>query len=130
MVRQQFLEVRLADDQQRRRAVRVGVVRPRHAVEERDVAEPGARLDVGERHLLAGERDRAHPNRAARDTAPFLGRRAARREHRAVLDAPHLRASEDRFAQGRGESRKPRSRFDVRLLVDCKNGAVHGRSLR
>ena len=53
VLRQQLLEVGLAHDQQRGRAVRVGIVRARQAVEQRDVAEPGAGLDVGQRDLLA-----------------------------------------------------------------------------
>src|SRR5204862_5697166 len=75
VVREELLEVGLANDEQRRRAVRVGIVRSRHTVEEGDVAEPGARLDVGERDLLAGEGNRADPNCDACGAAPFLGRR-------------------------------------------------------
>src|SRR5665213_3478955 len=50
-------------------SMRNGVVRSRQAVEQRDVAEPGARLDVGERDLLARHRHRAHAHRTLGDAA-------------------------------------------------------------
>jgi hypothetical protein len=49
--------------------------------------------------LPESETELTRPRRAPRRTIPRPVRRA--REHRAVVDAPHLRAGEDRFAQGR-----------------------------
>ena len=109
--RQQVPEVGLAHDQQRGRAVRMRVVGARHAVEQGDVAEPGAGLDVGERDLLARERHRAHAHRAVGDAAPFLGRRAARREDRAVGEPAHHGARQDRLAQRLGKAWRTTSPF-------------------
>ena len=127
---QQVLEVGLAHRQQRGGAVRIGVVRARQAVEQRDVAEPGARLHVGERHLLARHRHRADAHRALGHAAPVLGRRTARRERRAIRQPAHHGARQDRGAQLFGEGGEPWARVDVVLFVDCKNRVVHSLSLR
>ena len=47
------LEVGLGNRQQRGGSVGVGVVRARQAVEQRNVAEPGAGFDIGECDLFA-----------------------------------------------------------------------------
>ena len=101
-------------------AVRVGIVRARHAVEQGDVAEPGARLDVGERDLLAGERDRAHPHRAegARRTTPRPAPPRAESIAPSATAAPRAR---DRIASRRGweslENHDPDSMFDCSSIV-------------
>jgi hypothetical protein len=105
------------------------IVGARHPVEQGDVAEPGARLDVGEGDLLARERDRAHAHRAERAADPLLRFRAARPEDRPVGEPAHDRARQDRFAQGLGEFGEPRTRFDVRLFLDCENRRMHVQSL-
>jgi hypothetical protein len=78
MLRQQFLEVGLAHGQQGGLAVGVGIVRARQSIEQGDVAEPYARLGVGQGDLLARQRDRADAYRTQRHTAPLLGCGAAR----------------------------------------------------
>jgi hypothetical protein len=99
VLRQQLLEVGLAHAQQRRLAVGVGIVGAWQAVEQRDVAEPDAGLAIGERDLLARQRDQRHPHRAARHAAPFLGGRPARGQGAPVAETTHIGTGQDGVAQ-------------------------------
>jgi hypothetical protein len=97
MLAQQLLEIGLAHHQQRGRAMGVGVVRARQAVEERDVAEPGAGFGIGQRDLLARQRNRADAHRAQRHAAPFL-RRCVPREASASPSRSRRTAARVRIA--------------------------------
>jgi hypothetical protein len=74
--------------------MRIGVVRAPVAVEDRHVAEPDARLHIGQRHLFARDRRGAHPHRAHGTGNPFFGRIAAGGDQLAVLVAFDVGASE------------------------------------
>jgi hypothetical protein len=74
--------------------MRIGVVGAPVAVEDRHIAEPDARLHIGQRDLLARDRGGAHPHRALGTGNPFLGRIAAGGDQVAVLVAFDVGASE------------------------------------
>jgi hypothetical protein len=75
--------------------MRIGIVRAPVAVEDRHVAEPDARLHIGQRDLLARERGRADAHRALGAGDPLLGRVAAGGDQVAVLVAFDVGASKD-----------------------------------
>ena len=123
---QQGAEVGLAHGQQRGGAMGMAVVRARQAVEQCDVAEPGARLHIGERNLPTRQRHRADPHRTGGHAAPFLGARAAHGHQFAVHQPSHAAALQDVLAQRFGKPGKPWSLVDVAALFDRKGGRGHG----
>ncbi|MPN54993.1 hypothetical protein SDC9_202672 [bioreactor metagenome] len=97
---QDFVEVGFGHAQHRGVAVGIAIVRAPVAVEDRHVAEPDARLHIGERDLLAGDGGGAHPHRAPRARNPLLGRVAAGGNQAAVLEAFDVGTSQDVVSQG------------------------------
>ena len=79
--------------------------------------------------VLHGGINRALLGHALTGRRTFLGRRAARRQRRAIGQPTHHRTRQDRGAQLFGKGGEPWARVDVALFFDCKNRVVHSLSL-
>jgi hypothetical protein len=88
-----LLEIGLGHAQDGGLAMGIGIVRAPVAVEHRHVAEPDARLHIGQRDLLARDGGRADAHRALGAGDPLLGRFAAGADQRAILEAFDVCAS-------------------------------------
>jgi len=78
-----------------------------------------------------GYREIANAEEAAIERQQELAR--ATQEYRsqvAVAQALDAGAGQNGLPQRQRKLGEPRARFDVRLLVECKNGSMHGRSLK
>lgn len=123
--RQDLLEIGPRHAQDRAVAMRIRIVRASVPVEHRHVAEPDARLHVGQRHLLARHRRRTDAHRAPGAGDPVFGRVAAGGDQVAVLEAFDECASEDVVPQRWRKGRKPATTVDRFTFFDGKNGVVH-----
>ncbi len=96
---QNFLEIGLGHAQDGGVAMGIGIVGAPVAVEDRHVAKPDARLDVGQRDLLARDRGRTHPHRTLGAGNPLLRRLAAGSDQVAVLEAFDVGTSQNVVSQ-------------------------------
>jgi hypothetical protein len=100
---QDLLEVGLGHAQDGGVAMRIRIVRAPVAVEDGHVADPDARLHVGQRDLLARHRGRADAHRTQRTRDPVFRRLAAGGDQLGVFVAFDVSASKDVVAKRRGE---------------------------
>jgi hypothetical protein len=114
--RQQFLQPRTRQGQQRGRRLRLDVQILRLAVEQPDVAPPAPRPDDVEAERAAVRQLRAQAERTGGDAVPLDGRVAETRQHLPGRQPPYVATSEDLAAQRFRQAAEPAVAVQVRLL--------------